>query len=70
MDKPLLKDVPISGQLRENKSATAHLPKGTLARKPKPVIMASLLPVTTKMGSFCKVVTRGKLFPADIISRF
>ena len=32
MGKPFPKDARISGQLREKKSATAHLPKGNLAR--------------------------------------
>jgi hypothetical protein len=35
MGKPFPKDAPLSGQLREKKSATAHLPKGNLARRPK-----------------------------------
>ncbi len=37
MGKPFPKDAPISGQLREKKSVTAHLPKGNLARKPNTV---------------------------------
>jgi len=41
MGKPFPKDVPFSGQLREKKSATAHLPKGNLARKPKLATTAS-----------------------------
>ena len=40
MGKPFPKDVPISRQLREKKSATAHLPKGNLARRPKAVAAA------------------------------
>ena len=40
MGKPFPKDVPLSGQLREKKSATAHLPKGNLARRPKAVAVA------------------------------
>jgi hypothetical protein len=40
MGKPFPKDVPISGQFREKKSTTAHLPKGHLARKPKTVAAA------------------------------
>jgi hypothetical protein len=35
MGQPFPKDAPISGQLREKKSVTAHLPKGNLARRPK-----------------------------------
>ena len=35
MGKPFPKDAPLSGQLREKKSATAHLPKGNLARMQK-----------------------------------
>lgn len=38
--KPFPKDAPISGQLREKKSVTAHLPKGNLARQPKPAAIA------------------------------
>ena len=37
MGKPFPKDAPISGQLREKKSVTAHLPKGNLARTQKTV---------------------------------
>jgi hypothetical protein len=33
--QPFPKDAKISGQLREKKSATGHLPKGNLARSPK-----------------------------------
>jgi hypothetical protein len=40
MGKPFPKDAPLSGQLREKKSATAHLPKGNLARRPKTVAAA------------------------------
>lgn len=40
MGKPFPKDVPLSWQLREKKSATAHLPKGNLARTPKAVAVA------------------------------
>jgi len=36
MGKSFPKDAPISGQLREKKSVTAHLPKGSLARSKKP----------------------------------
>ncbi len=36
--QPFPKDAPISGQLREKKSVTAHLPKGNLARSPKVVV--------------------------------
>lgn len=32
---PFPKDAPISGRLREKRSATTHLPKGNLARNPK-----------------------------------
>ena len=35
MGQPFPKDAKISGQLREKKSATAHLPKGNLTRSPK-----------------------------------
>ena len=35
MGQPFPKDAVLSGQLREKKSATAHLPKGNLARIPK-----------------------------------
>ena len=35
MGKPFPKDARISGQLREKKAATAHLPKGNLARTAK-----------------------------------
>mgnify|MGYP001608269551 CR=1 FL=1 len=35
MGKPFPKDAEISGQLREKKSVTAHLPKGNLARQLK-----------------------------------
>jgi|WetSurMetagenome_2_1015567.scaffolds.fasta_scaffold146414_2 hypothetical protein len=45
MGQPFPKDAQLSGQLREKKSATAHLPKGNLARKPKPASTASFLPV-------------------------
>lgn len=45
MSQPFPKDVPLSGQLRKKKSVTAHLPKGNLARKPKPANSASFLPV-------------------------
>lgn len=38
--KPFPKDAPLSGRLREKKSATAHLPKGNLARNPKAVASA------------------------------
>lgn len=40
MAKPFPKDAPISGQLREKKSVTAHLPKGILARRPKTLATA------------------------------
>lgn len=35
MGQPFPKDAKISGQLREKKSATGHLPKGNLAQSPK-----------------------------------
>jgi hypothetical protein len=35
MGRPFPKDAPISGQLREKHSVTAHLPKGSLARSAK-----------------------------------
>lgn len=38
--KPFPKDTPLSSRLREKKSVTAHLPKGNLARHPKPVAIA------------------------------
>lgn len=44
MGQPFPKDAQLSGQLREKKSATAHLPKGNLARKPNPASTASFLP--------------------------
>ena len=47
MGQPFPKDAQLSRQLREKKSATAHLPKGNLARKPKPASTASFLPVIT-----------------------
>jgi len=37
MGRPFPKDAPISGQLREKKSVTGHLPKGNLARNSKSV---------------------------------
>jgi len=39
--KPFPKDALLSGQLREKKSVTAHLPKGNLARRPKAVAASS-----------------------------
>jgi hypothetical protein len=45
LGQPFPKDAPLSGQLREKKSVTAHLPKGNLARKPKPASTAPFLPV-------------------------
>jgi hypothetical protein len=38
LGKPFPKDAPISGQLREKKSVTAHLPKGNLARSKEPAL--------------------------------
>jgi hypothetical protein len=35
MGLPFPKDAPLSGQLREKHSVTAHLPKGCLTRRPK-----------------------------------
>lgn len=45
MGKPFPKDARISGQLREKKSATAHLPKGNLARTAKTAQIAATSPV-------------------------
>ena len=45
MGQPFPKDAQLSGQLRKKKSATAHLPKGNLARKPNLTSTASLLPM-------------------------
>jgi hypothetical protein len=41
MGQPFPKVAALSGQLREKKSVTAHLPKGCLARRPKSVAVAS-----------------------------
>ena len=41
MGKPFPKDAKISGQFREKKSATAHLPKGNLARTTKTAQIAA-----------------------------
>jgi hypothetical protein len=41
MGKPFPKDAIFSGQLREKNSVTVHLPKGNLARRPKPAATAS-----------------------------
>jgi len=44
--KPFPKDVILSGQLREKKSVTAHLPKGHLARQLGNQQMTSFLPIS------------------------
>ena len=44
MGQPFPKDAPLSGQLREKNSVTAHLPKGCLARRPKTGAVVSVLP--------------------------
>ena len=41
MGKPFPKDAKLSGQLREKKSVTAHLPKGNQARSPKTAATAA-----------------------------
>jgi hypothetical protein len=41
MGQPFPKDAPLAGQLREKHSATGHLPKGHLARRPKVVETAA-----------------------------
>ena len=41
--KPFPKDAILSGQLREKRSVTAHLPKGWLARRAKPAAVTPLL---------------------------
>jgi len=44
--KPFPKDAILSGQLREKKSITAHLPKGHLARLPGKQQITSFLPIS------------------------